>query len=105
MKHVSVGCERASTETWALTPQVHIYERRGKSFVQIDYSENNEKRAPPYICVLSTFVFVRLFFLVDNATLLGIISFTTRYQHALPTGSIFAWMDIVFWIHPATREP
>ena len=79
--------------------------RRGKRSVQIYYSENNEKRAPPYICVLSTFVFVRLFFLVDNATLLGIISFTPRYQHALPTGSIFAWMDIVIWIHPATREP
>ena len=62
MKRVPVGRERASTETWALnralTPQVHIYERRGKSFVQIDYSKNNEKRAPPYICVLSAFVFV-----------------------------------------------
>ena len=62
MKRVPIGRERASTETWALsralTPQVHIYERRGKSFVQIDYSKNNEKRAPPYICVLSTFVFV-----------------------------------------------
>ena len=83
MKRVLVGLERASTETWApsrtLTPQVHIYiyERRGKSFVQIYYLENNEKRAPPYICVLSTFVFVWLFFLVGNTTLLGIISFTT----------------------------
>ena len=43
MKRVRIGRERASTETWApsrtLTPQVHIYERRGMSFVQIYYCD------------------------------------------------------------------